>query len=260
MIIPIGWKGSERMKKEEAIIRLSRINKISNKYDRTAFDMAIKALEQTELNSSYNSINSIKTELNELDCISRQSVLEKAYKIAGYDRNAYVVDVADIEALPSVKLCEDAINRKDAINAMSNALERVFPEHRDIAETVMNNLPSVSCSENPNRCEDAISRQTVRDMLKDINADTDGVGFYYEHYDEYIKNLPSVSTERTGRWIPVSERLPESDEYVLVTNGRGIYIGWIDLTDKRWRVDYVSEYFMEGIVAWMPLPASYQGE
>ena len=36
------------------------------------------------------------------DAISRQAVLEKAYKIAGYDRNAYVVDVADIEALPSV--------------------------------------------------------------------------------------------------------------------------------------------------------------
>jgi len=36
------------------------------------------------------------------DVISRQAVLEKAYKIAGYDRNAYVVDVADIEALPPV--------------------------------------------------------------------------------------------------------------------------------------------------------------
>lgn len=48
--------------------------------------------------------------------------------------------------------------------------------------------------------DDAISRQLVRDMLKDINADTDGVGFYYEHYDEYIKNLPSVSTENTGHW------------------------------------------------------------
>jgi len=102
------------MTKEEAIKELKELEYYNRPFDNSAeaaevatrkaqaVDMAIKALEQTELNSSYNSINSIKTELNELDCISRQSVLEKAYKIAGYDRNAYVVDVADIEALPSV--------------------------------------------------------------------------------------------------------------------------------------------------------------
>ena len=102
------------MTREEAIKELKELEYYNRPFDNSAeaaevatrkaqaVDMAIKALEQTELNSSYNSINSIKTELNELDCISRQSVLEKAYKIAGYDRNAYVVDVADIEALPSV--------------------------------------------------------------------------------------------------------------------------------------------------------------
>lgn len=62
------------------------------------------------------------------------------------------------------------------------------------------------------------------------------------------------------RWIPVSERLPVSDEDVLVTNGKGIYIGWIDLTDKKWRVDCSSEYFMEDIIAWMPLPQPYKAE
>ena len=47
-----------------------------------------------------------------------------------------------------------------------------------------------------------VSRQAVLDMLKDINAETEGVGFYYEHYVEYIKNLLSVTPkEKTGRWI-----------------------------------------------------------
>lgn len=62
------------------------------------------------------------------------------------------------------------------------------------------------------------------------------------------------------RWIPISERLPKTDEDVLVTNGRGMYIGWIDATDKGWRVDSESEYFMDDIVAWMPLPQPYKAE
>ena len=52
--------------------------------------------------------------------------------------------------------------------------------------------------------EDCISRQTVLDMLEDINAETEGVGFYYEHYVKYIKDLPSVTPkEKTGKWIPL---------------------------------------------------------
>ena len=40
--------------------------------------------------------------------------------------------------------CEDAISREEAINEMSNALKRVFVEHRDIAEKAMNKLPPVT--------------------------------------------------------------------------------------------------------------------
>ena len=40
--------------------------------------------------------------------------------------------------------CEDCISREEAINEMSNALKRVFVEHRDIAEKAMNKLPSVT--------------------------------------------------------------------------------------------------------------------
>ena len=50
--------------------------------------------------------------------------------------------------------------------------------------------------------EDAISRQVVLDMLENINAETEGVSFYYEHYVEYIKNLQSVTPQpKTGQWI-----------------------------------------------------------
>jgi len=60
-------------------------------------------------------------------------------------------------------------------------------------------------------------------------------------------------------WIPVSsENLPTSEEDVLVTNGIRTYIGWFCHADKCWRVDSAVEYFMNDIIAWMPLPESYK--
>lgn len=61
------------------------------------------------------------------------------------------------------------------------------------------NMPSVKLQP----CEDAISKKVVLDMLEDINAETEGVGFYYEHYVDYIKSLPSIKPQepQTGRWI-----------------------------------------------------------
>ena len=44
--------------------------------------------------------------------------------------------------------------------------------------------------------DDLISRQTVINMLNDINAEVnDGCGYMYEHWMDYIKQLPSVTPE-----------------------------------------------------------------
>lgn len=70
--------------------------------------------------------------------------------------------------------------------------------------------------------------------------------------------MSEMNVETSQGWIPVSERLPASDEDVLVTNGKEMYIGWINPTDKCWRVDSEGEYFMNDIVAWQPLPKPYE--
>lgn len=71
-----------------------------------------------------------------------------------------------------------------------------------------------------------------------------------------------------GRWIPVSERLPNSYEYIennglfIVSDGNRSYSEWFDIYDKKmfgeptmdgFRVDRV-------VIAWMPLPPRFEYE
>lgn len=61
-----------------------------------------------------------------------------------------------------------------------------------------------------------------------------------------------------GRWIPVSERLPEDNKEVLVDRNAGPYLAWFE--DGEWRTeDFVIDKEFEPI-AWMPLPEPYKAE
>ena len=120
-------------------------------------------------------------------------------------------------------------------------------------------------TERGDKMDDLISRQAAIDEAKEwIDA------VYFEENDKRerkaiecfigsLKNMPSAQ-----RWIPCSERPPEIDKEVLVTDGE---IYWVcslfespDIEDGlyQWEDNYGHWHEFETWVAWMPLPEPWK--
>ena len=119
--------------------------------------------------------------------------------------------------------------------------------------------------------DDLISRQAAIDAIRKIY---DSVGILGEKWavdkcQMAIKDLPSAQPE--PKWIPVSERLPETEEFVLASL-TGKYRNTTfehaceiaDYADGGWCVyaypHMSAEKCEELIEAWMPLPEPYREE
>lgn len=79
---------------------------------------------------------------------------------------------------------------------------------------------------------------------------------------QLIDEQPTIEPEQ--RWIPCSERLPEIDKEVLVTDGELYWVCSLfespDVEDGlyQWEDNYGHWHEFETWVAWMPLPDPYQ--
>lgn len=71
-----------------------------------------------------------------------------------------------------------------------------------------------------------------------------------------------------SRWIPVSERLPNHDEYMKnnglfnVSDGTISYSEWFDINEKKMFGELTMNGFRvdRAVTAWMPLPEPYKAE
>ena len=104
-------------------------------------------------------------------------------------------------------------------------------------------------------CEDTISRKAAIDAVK--HAWAKGL-----EPTQFLEKLQPVSPARSiGRWIPVSERLPEKDGwYLAFTEGSVISVlryceGWNCYGTPG--VYIYREFEMFDVVAWMELPEPY---
>ena len=126
-------------------------------------------------------------------------------------------------------------------------------------------------------CDDAISRQAVFDLMRSLTRwcvrSEDGkfnnVGLLYDDVMFGIDKLPSVNLQEP-KWISVSERLPEDEDYVLVCYADGsigtayYYIDtesyppeFRDCCETGWYNDD-EDYIYQDVIAWMPLPKPYE--
>ena len=171
------------------------------------------------------------------------------------EKDAFVF-VANILVEQDKKLYEDAISRAEAIRIASGYC------HWSNIPAELAKLPSV----NPKPCEDAISRQAVLELAKWDGRD--GLGSIIHAFD--VERLPSVTpAPKMGRWIPVSERLPEDhDWYVIVVKEKSTGYQYIPRIashnhDNCWSIIDTEDADKEWLddlecIAWMPLPAPYK--
>lgn len=101
----------------------------------------------------------------------------------------------------------------------------------------------------------------VADMDIDINYKMELLGMVTAlgcaHEKE--QNNPTIEPQQEPKWVPVSERLPELDVYVIATTQ------WYEITmacrigDGEWFIheDNANAYD-DDILAWMPLPEPYR--
>ena len=100
-------------------------------------------------------------------------------------------------------------------------------------------------------------------VIDDIKAEIEHEGEMYPDGDWYI-SIDRVCEifdkhTKTGRWIPVSERLPENrNQEVLISLEWGIDIG--RYSDGEWHSEWINHYDDGKVLAWMPLPEPYEVE
>lgn len=110
-----------------------------------------------------------------------------------------------------------------------------------VNKAICNNIKAL---EQP--CEDAVSRKAIVEML---NAREQGSVMTFDHFIELIYKIPSVTP--TQRWIPVSEKLPEDGQRVLVTQ---TFVERYVVYATRFPFEETKKKY---IIAWMPLPKPY---
>jgi hypothetical protein len=101
--------------------------------------------------------------------------------------------------------------------------------------------------------------------LAEMVADTVLDKFEYEGKTirEWVQEI--IEADYVGKWIPVSEKLPEGGKTVMASTNYGIYpearyskkYGW------KWPWEVGEDYWTEivdSVEAWMPLPEPYKAE
>lgn len=105
---------------------------------------------------------------------------------------------------------------------------------------------------------DLISRQAVENITWEEPSYSDSLNVLTE-VREKVRALPSV--ENKGEWIPVSERLPEIHQDVLLSlRSLDVEVGFRAETEPYFYCHGADGCYIEpqNVIAWQPLPEPYK--
>ena len=147
---------------------------------------------------------------------------------------------------------------KEAIETLkANYPDDCYKQLREAVDKAIKVLEVQNVSDtNIGNNNDTIYRQDAINVVKRLMGDYE----LSRTVQTGLHILPSAQPEQ--RWIPCSERLPEVEELVLVTDDSG----GIKTVDVDWCGQYEDSnerfwYYTQNAVAWMPLPKPYhEGE
>lgn len=105
--------------------------------------------------------------------------------------------------------------------------------------------------------------QTVRELYEYIQDQRNPYDMWIGGVNDAIDAVIAVpSAQPEQRWIPVSERLPNFAQRVLVSTANFVYEAIYFDEDAGWSTYNVTfkDVDESEILAWMPLPAKYREE
>lgn len=82
-------------------------------------------------------------------------------------------------------------------------------------------------------------------------------------YDDLSRMLDELIAENKGEWIPVTERLPEIHQYVLLSlRSLDVEVGFRAETEPYFYCHGADGCYVEpqNVLAWQPLPEPYKAE
>lgn len=95
----------------------------------------------------------------------------------------------------------------------------------------------------------------IKNWIKTDRFEDYSAGYILSDVIDEINKMPKV-----GEWIPVSEKLPESDDDVIVTCKSCRTGKKFTSTDYRNCKTGEWSYFGRDVIAWQPLPEPYREE
>lgn len=107
-------------------------------------------------------------------------------------------------------------------------------------------------------------KKLIEDILQHENVLASANHVYKSGYrDRQVEIIDIINRQpKVGEWVPVSERLPEGENEVLITvNGKfnnitfdnAIEIGFYNEVDG-WIINGYLDWITPEVIAWMPLP------